>query len=380
MRTRSAPALVDALLALALLGLTLAALLPGGLPGSTSSDHALALTLAILAVVPVALRQRIPVAVLLVVCAALAGYGLLGYGEWPSGAVGLVVAIFTVATLRPARIALAMVPVVAVVLLLPMATDSTITWPELLQALLVCGCAWAVGAGTRRWAREAEEAAARGERLVAEERVRIARELHDVVAHHMSVVALQTGVAQFVLDSDTATARSAIATAGSASREALQEMARMLGALRTDETPVGELAPQPGLGQVDELVARMREVGLEVALHAEGSPWPLGTGLELCVYRVVQESLTNVLRHAGPGTHVDVTLAYDDARLVVTVLDDGQPATAATAGVAGAGRGIDGMRERAELYGGTVVAGPRPGGGFGVRLEVPSTAAAEVRP
>jgi len=369
MRTRSAPAFVDALLALALLGLTMAALLPGGLPGTTRSDHAVALTLAVLAVVPVAFRQRAPVATLLVVAAALAGYGLLGYGEWPSGAVGLVVAIFTIATVRPARVALAVTPVVVLVVVLLKTTDDGVTWPAVLQALLVCLCAWAVGAGTRRWSREAQDAAARGERLLAEERIRIARELHDVVAHHMSVVALQTGVAGYVLESDPATAQRAVATAGSASREALQEMGRLLDALRTDDAPAGRLTPQPGLAQLDELVSRMREIGLDVRLHRRGRPWRLSTGLELCVFRIVQESLTNVLKHAGPGTHVDVTLEYADAVLAVSVDDDGRGR--ATGGV-GAGRGIDGMRERAELYGGTLVAARRAGGGFGVRLEVPA--------
>ncbi|MGZ4474920.1 MAG: sensor histidine kinase [Nocardioides sp.] len=369
MRTRSAPAFVDALLALALLGLTMATLIPGGLPGSSRADHAVALTLASLAVVPVALRQRAPVVTLLVVAAALAGYGLLGYGEWPSGAVGLVVAIFTVATLRPVPVALAVTPVVVGVVVLLKTTDDGVTWPEVLQALLVCVCAWAVGAGTRRWSREAQDAAARGERLLAEERIRIARELHDVVAHHMSVVALQTGVAGYVLESDPVTAQQAVATAGSASREALQEMGRLLDALRTDETPSGALAPQPGLGQLDDLVARMRDVGLDVRLHRRGRPWQLSTGLELCVFRIVQESLTNVLKHAGPGTRVEVVIQYAEDRLAVTVDDDGRGRT--PRGV-GSSRGIDGMRERADLYGGTLVAAQRPGGGFRVRLEVPA--------
>lgn len=355
------PTLLDALLALALVGLTIATLVPG-----TSAP---ALALAILAVAPVALRQRAPVATLLVVAAALAAYTLLGYGAWPTGALGLVVAIFTAATLRPPGAGLVTLPAVAVVVLLPRVRDATVSWPEVVQALLVLGCAWAVGDGTRRWSSAAQAAAARAERLVAEERIRIARELHDVVAHHMSVVALQTGVASYVLDTDPATARDAVTIAGSASREALQEMGHLLDALRTDEGSTSELAPQPGLAELDDLVARMREVGIDVRLRRRGSPWPLSTGLELCVFRVVQESLTNVLRHAGPGSSAEVTLEYDERLLVVEVVDDGRGAGGRTVG---AGRGIRGMRERAELYAGTLDAGPRPSGGFAVRIEVPT--------
>jgi len=184
----------------------------------------------------------------------------------------------------------------------------------------------------------------------------------------MSVVALQTGVADYVLETDPATARGAVATAGSASREALQEMGRLLDALRTEEGPAGALAPQPGLADLAELATRMRDVGIDVRLRCDGSPRPLSTGLELCVYRVVQESLTNVLRHAGPGSRADVTVAHADGMLVAEVVDDGRGRATRTASTH---RGIRGMRERAELYGGTLVAGPRTGGGFGVRLEVP---------
>lgn len=381
MRSRRPPAPLDVLLALALLGLTMARLLPEGLPGDSGAEHIVALVLAVLAVAPVAVRQRAPALVLLVIAGALLAYGLLGYGSWPSGALGLVVAIFTVATLRPARTAVAALPVVALVVLLLKGTDPTVTWPEVLQALLVCACAWAVGAGTRRWSREAQRAAARGERLLAEERIRIARELHDVVAHHMSVVALQTGVAGYVLDTDLGTAREAVSIAGSASREALGEMARLLDALRPDESPA-QLAPQPGLGQLEELLARMRDVGIDARLQYREVPPALGAGRELCVYRVVQESLTNVLKHAGPGTGVDVTIGYDDGRVLVSVVDDGRGRPVRTGREFGAGRGVDGMRERAELYGGTLVACPRADGGFAVRLELPSAppVAADGRP
>lgn len=367
MRLRRPPARVDALLALALSVLTVATLLPD----LGRIRDVVALCVALLAVVPVAFRQRAPLVVLLSVAAALAAYELAGFGEWPSGGVGLVIAIFTVAALRPPAAALAVMPVVAAVVLLPRATDRDATWPLLLQALLVCGCAWAVGDGTRRWARAAEEAAARAERLVAAERIRIARELHDVVAHHMSVVALQTGVAEYVLVTDPPTAREAMATAGSASREALAEMGRLLDALRTDQPDDEDLAPQPGLARLDELVERVRRVGVDVHLRKDGTSVALGTGRQLCVFRVVQESLTNVLKHAGPGARATITLRYDGQRLVTEVVDDGGVVTGRRPAAPNAGRGIDGMRERAELYGGTLTAGPLPHGGFRVRLDLP---------
>lgn len=366
MAPRRSASLLDVVLTIALSALSFAAFAsrddrPGG---------SLAVVLVVMAVAPVALRQRAPVLTLLAIAAALIGYSVLGYGEWPSGALGLVVAVFTVATLRPPVYGLVVLPVVAAAVLVLKLANANVTWPIALQAVLVCLIAWVVGDGTRRWARRAEAAAAESARLVAQERIRIARELHDVVAHHMSVVALQAGVAEYVLEADPATARRALGDAGSASRAALQEMGRLLDALRTDEGP-SDFSPQPGLAQVEGLAERLRGVGLDVRVLWEGERRDLGAGLELCVYRVVQESLTNALRHAGRGSAATVTVRYDAADLVVEIVDDGS-GSAVTVG--GAGRGIAGMRERVELYGGELIAGPRRGGGFRVALRLPYAA------
>jgi signal transduction histidine kinase len=311
---------------------------------------------------------------MLVIVVAMSAYGLLGYGEFPSGGVGMVVAMFTVATLRPRRVAAALYPTTVVALLLGV-DGQGVVWSQVAQAVLVCLGAWILGEGTRRWTERIEHAAVDEERTLAAERTRIAQELHDVVSHHMSVVALQTGVAEYVLDTDRETARRAIADAGAASRDALQEMRRMLDALRTRELPAS-YSPQPGLADVDTLVDRMQAAGLEVEVTHTGTPQALPPGLDLCAYRVMQESLTNVLRHAGPA-RARVLVDHGERILTVTVLDDGRgpragadPAPRPPRG-GDSGRGVRGMRERAELYGGTLDAGAGAHGGFAVVLRLP---------
>ena len=359
--------LLDVLLAAMLTGLSVATLLTGddavGWPG---------VVLAVLAVAPVAMRQVAPVLTLLVVTAALTAYALLGYGDAPSSLVGMVIAVFSLATLRPRRVVAAAYPSTVVVLVVTSTAVDGVTWAMVAQAELVCLCAWALGEATRRWATEAEAAAAAAERALAEERTRIARELHDVVAHHMSVVALQTGVAGYVVATDQAAARTAVDHAASAAREALADMGRMLDALRTDEAPDSTpYAPQPGIRDLDALAERLRSAGLDVRLTVRGEARGLAAGVDLCAYRVVQESLTNVLRHAGPAATAEVTVEHGDRVLEVSVVDDGAPGGAPTDAAPGTGHGIRGMRERAELYGGVLEAGPVSGGGFAVRLRLP---------
>ena len=398
MRWSSTPPLVDALLAGVLTVLTVATLY-----GAQDGPVAVAaVALAVLSVAPLALRQVAPVATMLVIVGAMGAFALLGYGELPSAGVGMVVAMFTVAMLRPRRVAAALYPTTVVVLLLGV-DGQGVVWSQVAQAVLVCLGAWILGEGTRRWTERMKHAAVDEERALAAERTRIAQELHDVVSHHMSVVALQTGVAEYVLDTDRETARQAISDAGAASRDALQEMRRMLDALRTHELPAA-YSPQPGLADVDTLVDRMRAAGLDVEVSSTGTPQDLPPGLDLCAYRVMQESLTNVLRHAGPA-RARVLVDHGQRILTVTVLDDGRGSDAGpgkvpergpernpedgsdvgpdsasasgggqAVGPAGApetGRGLRGMRERAELYGGTLDAGARPQGGFAVVLRLP---------
>lgn len=202
-------------------------------------------------------------------------------------------------------------------------------------------------------------------RLVTEERLRIARDLHDSVAHSMAAINVQAGVAAHVMDRRPDQAREALVVIKEASRDVLEEMTSLLRLMRDPDQDV-ERAPVPGLDQLDGLVASSRQAGLEATLHGT-PPATVSPPVAIAVYRIVQESLTNAARHAGPGSTVTITIATDaDGGLVVEVHDNGAGTGTGMAG-AGGGVGITGMRERAESSGGTLVAGPDPAGGFSVR-------------
>jgi len=223
---------------------------------------------------------------------------------------------------------------------------------------------------------ELEERAARAEELraaeareaVAEERTRIARELHDVVAHSVGVMVVQAGAARHIAERDPARAAEALGTIERVGRESLQELRRVLGVLRSGPDDTTGTAPQPDLAALDELLARCADAGLAVDLAVDGTPRPVPAGIGLTAYRIVQESLTNVLKHAATRT-ASVSLAYRPEEIAIEVSDDGRGAAAA---VGPAGHGLAGMRERAATCGGSLVAGPRPGGGFRVRVVLPT--------
>ena len=205
----------------------------------------------------------------------------------------------------------------------------------------------------------------RAHAAVGEERARIAREMHDVVAHTMAIMVVQAGAARRTLDRDRVAAVQALATVEDTGRAAMVELRRLLGFLR-EEAPAS-LVPQPSLADLDRLVARARSAGLPVELGSEGVPFDLGAGGELAVYRVVQEALTNALKHAGPGARATVTLTWSEGSLEVLVVDSGGRGS----GTVGTGHGLLGMRERVAMVGGTVSARPRPDGGFAVRASIP---------
>jgi signal transduction histidine kinase len=209
--------------------------------------------------------------------------------------------------------------------------------------------------------REREQQAA----LIAAERGRIASELHDVIAHTVSVMGIQAAAAAEVLDHDPQRARAPLDSIQTTARDAIEELRRLLGVLRNGSESA-ELAPQPDLGGLGDLVERARESGLHVELSIEGDRRSLPAGIELAAYRIVQEALTNIRKHAGAAP-ARVTIQYRPACLDVLVEDEGRGA----AGGAGTAHGLVGMRERATLYGGTLDAGPRPGGGFRVRARLP---------
>ncbi len=212
--------------------------------------------------------------------------------------------------------------------------------------------------------REREENA---RRAVFDERVRIARELHDVIAHHVSVMGVQAGAARRVMSRQPDKAEEVLTAIEAGSRQAVVELQRMLGFLRRDDE-VDELAPQPGLDQLDELARRLRQAKLEVDVDVEGEPRPLPRSLDVSAYRIVQEALTNTLKHGAASSAV-VRVRYRAKVIEVDVVDDGhgdghEPAP-------GSGHGLIGMRERVTLHGGHLRAGPRPEGGFAVHAELP---------
>ena len=327
----------------------------------------LAYLLAAFSYAPIALRQRVPLTATAVMGAAVAAGYLLGYPDLPNSGLGLLIGLFSVALLRPLPIAvIALCITFAVLAVTFSATIGDVNKLALFASPAVqCFASFGLGLSTGRWSRRVERLTERAARAVAEERIRIAHELHDVVAHHMSVISLQAGLAEYVIDSDHEVARDALATVGDTSRAALADMRRLLAVLRVDDPGT---QPQPGLSELDGLLDRLRATGLPVELAVTGSRRPLPPGADLCVYRVAQESLTNVLKHAGPAT-ARLDLDYGDHTVTLKVTDDGRGTK--TRDAAGPARGIIGMRERAELYGGVLTAGPRPDGGFVVLLRLP---------
>jgi signal transduction histidine kinase len=239
---------------------------------------------------------------------------------------------------------------------------------------------WYVGRRLRLRAERAVQAEreqdAEARRIVTEERTRIARELHDVVAHRVSLMTVQAGAAKAVAVIDLEAAIRAMGAVEEAGREALEELRHLLGVLRPDTGPDG-LGPQPGLADLTRLVAQVRAAGLDVTLVGEALPKDLVARVDLFAYRIVQEALTNALKHAGPGTRVEVRLSVENGGVAIEVLDDGrggplgpEPGGRGISGIGG--HGIVGMRERSLLLGGTLEAGPRPDGGFRVAAHLPA--------
>ena len=260
---------------------------------------------------------------------------------------------------------------------LPPAGDGPADWTGdgalAAWSVAVLALAQLAGARAEQRARERAERAAAERRRADEERLRIARELHDVLAHSISVINVQAGVGLALLDSDPEQARSALTTIKAASKEALGEVRQVLDTLRSPGA--APRAPAPGLARLPELAEQAANAGLRVTMATEGRAAPLPPGADLAAFRIVQEALTNVVRHSEART-AEVRLRYTAAALELSVEDEG-PATGADGG---GGNGLVGMRERAAACGGSVRAGPRPGGGFRVVATLPLTEPADVGP
>ncbi|MFF4618538.1 sensor histidine kinase [Nonomuraea jabiensis] len=334
--------------------------------------------LVVLACAPVAARRRWPLAAM---CAELVPETLLsvlGYGSGASGLAGLVL-LYSVASYRGLAMALAglLISLVTYVLGALAGPVRAASWSEHVVVAVVLVAVWGAGRSLRLRRAYLDELKDRAERLEraraadtraarAEERSRIARELHDVVAHHVSVMTVQASAARRVLASDPDLACEALSAIEHTGRMAMAEMRSIVGVLRTDAR--AELGPQPGVQDLPALVDQMREAGLATRLIVEGEPRPLPAGVDLAAYRLAQEGLTNSLRHAGAGAKAVVTVRHDPHELDVRVQDDGLGAAGVSARP---GHGLVGIRERVALYGGILNIGPLPGGGFEVRARFP---------
>jgi signal transduction histidine kinase len=326
--------------------------------------------LALLQTVPLFWRRGHPFAVLAFVTA---GAMISGFAFDLALPFAPGVATYTVAAQATRRrSALAAAAAVAA-----MATASV--RPSDYARLVVVAAAWVLADNlrTRRaYMRELEEKAERLERereaniqrAAAEEQARISRELHDVIAHNVSVMTIQAAAARDVFDADPGRVREALASIESTGRSALTELRRLLSSVRDGDRP--ELAPQPGLDGLDDLIAQVRRSGLDVELNVEGERRAVSAALDLSAYRIVQEALTNTLKHAS-ATRAWVDVRFGDSEVDVTVSDDGV-GPAANGGASG--RGLVGMRERVELFGGHLDTGPRAGGGYRVSARLPLAA------
>jgi signal transduction histidine kinase len=328
---------------------------------------------------PLLLRERHPVAVLFAVSVASTVYLIIGYYH---SVITFAVAlcIFSVAQHRPRRISAACCLVGWSVLLFAqhLVEPGMEVFGVAVVTFLVA-VAWAFGDGMGRLAQRGAQLAELTEQLrreqqerahqaVSQEQSRIARELHDVVAHHMSVISVQAGMGRYVMRSDPDTAHAALDVIEGTAREALSEMRRMLAVLRVS-AEAAPLDSSPGLAGLNDLIDRVRVAGATVEVAVDGTAATLPSGLDLCVYRVIQESLTNVLKHADPP-EARVEFRWAPHEVAVAISDKGrsQPTPPDPGAVQ---HGLIGMRERARIYGGQLRAGPRPDSGFEVSLTLP---------
>jgi signal transduction histidine kinase len=347
--------------------------------------------LALAATLPAAVRRRWPLAVLTLVVISYAAATALGTGmDLP---VVAAFVLYLVPLRFPRRTSAAVLAATFVVTAAGIVAGG---WAaahnqaggvasRLAAAAAVITVGWVIGAAVRtqraytaglaeQEQRRAEAQLERGRRAVTEERLRIARELHDVVAHSLSLIAVQAGVGGYVASAHPDEAARALASIEATSRAALGDMRRMVGVLRDGDPTGPDLGPAPGLTDVGQLITGTADAGVRVQLEVRGTQRPVPPGVDLAAYRIIQEALTNVVKHAHTTTS-RVVVTYEDDTLCLEITDDGR-GTPATAVPAAAGHGIAGMAERASLYGGEFRAGPLPGRGFQVAARLPLDSAA----
>jgi signal transduction histidine kinase len=326
-------------------------------------------------------RRAAPFRTVAVVFGALAGESLLGVSLHKPDSPLLValVALYTAGAYLPLRESAVALALAIGCIWAAVAGQSTHGQSDFAFTLVVLTAGWLVGRGMHGRVSQASELAERTARLereadaeraaaVAEERRRIARDLHDVIAHSVSVMVVQAGAAEEILERDPASVREPIRAVQETGRAALVEISRLLGILREDGAELG-LAPQPRLEELPKLVDQTRAAGLPVELRIDGAPRPLPLGVDLSIYRIAQEALTNVRKHSVDSRAM-VVLRYGSDDVELCVENDGDATDEAHRG----GHGLIGMRERVAVFGGSLEAGPRPSGGFRVRARLPLTA------
>jgi signal transduction histidine kinase len=347
------------------------------IPEAIHDDRPGQVAIAVVAVLTVLVRRRWPFAAL-----AVAAAGAIVARPDGAAALAVLIVLYTIASTRPWRTtAVVTVLLVAGNALDALADGHPVYFGDMVAFAVQCAAVVAVGlffAGRRATLDALHERAERmdrerellADRAVAEERVRIAQELHDVVAHNVSLIVVKAqALGATVPDDRVAEATDGIADLG---RQAMAEMHRTLALLRTTGDDAAERAPQPGLANLDKLLEQSRAAGLDVRLAVEGEPRELSQSLDLSAFRIVQEALTNVRKHAGQA-RANVTVGYRAGALELSVVDSGDTTatTAAAAAAAAGGHGLVGMRERAAMFGGTLIARPCDGHGFEVNAMLP---------
>jgi signal transduction histidine kinase len=328
-------------------------------------------------------RRVAPLRTVALVFGALAAESLLGVSLQKPDApllIGLV-AVYTAGAYLPLRDSAVALALAIAGIWTSVAGQATHGQSDFAFTTIVVSGGWLVGRGMHGRVRQTSELAERTRRLeqeaeadraaaVAEERRRIARDLHDVIAHSVTVMVVQAGAAEDIFEREPAGALEPIRAVQETGRAALVEISRLLGLLRDDGAEIG-LTPQPRIDELGKLVTQMRAAGLDVDLRVEGTPRALPLGVDLSMYRIAQEALTNVRKHSAPS-RAEVVLRYGDRAVELSVENDGPAAGNAHRG----GHGLIGMRERVEVFGGTLEAGSRPDGGFRVLARLPLGATA----
>ncbi len=353
-------------------------LLRGPVPAGYRDDGAALIVLTIAGGLSLGIIWWSPLASLVAGTALLTGQAIAHYEYTQAAVMAVVVASFATVAFDTWKRAVAAGFVVSAGLVVVFIVLPDLTWERAVSTWASLSVVWVVAVVVRVYRGSIERAErratlfaadreARALEAVTEERARLARELHDSVGHALNVVVLHAGAAQRLVETKPQVAREALQSIETAGRQALGDIERMLGILRAPEEEVSRDAA-PGMSRLEALCAQVREAGLPVALTVEGERVTLPASLDLTAYRIVQEALTNTLKHAGTKAHAWVTVRYEPGTVVIDVLDDGRGVVPATIG---GGRGLVGMRERVATFRGELVAGARAEGGFSVHARLP---------